>query len=107
MSFGDDTLYPPSVEEIEIRNLKAHIAALEAEIELLRTQQRFGTPFDPTGAKTGTEINGLRAENERLVMLLEMTLHSPSAMCTGEHMGSVPCDCVGDAIRAALAGRKP
>lgn len=39
----------------------AKLREVNARAERAEFTQRFGTPFDPTGAKTGTEILGLRA----------------------------------------------
>ena len=39
---------------------------LLVEVKQLRVQWRYGTPFDPTGAKTGTEMHSLRARVEKL-----------------------------------------
>src|SRR6266540_467463 len=38
---------------------------LRGEVDGLRLAYRYGTPFDPTGAKTGLEIQGLRADRDR------------------------------------------
>ena len=62
----------------EYERLKQHVAVqsqhqerlerdyqtLQQELEACRIQQRFGTPFDPTGAKTGTEIQSLRQDRD-------------------------------------------
>lgn len=42
------------------------IDMLVEEVETLQFTQRFGTLFDPTGAKTGSEILSLRAKVKAL-----------------------------------------
>ena len=39
---------------------------LVTELDTAKIVERFGTPFDPTGAKTGMEINSLRASRDAL-----------------------------------------
>jgi DNA repair exonuclease SbcCD ATPase subunit len=69
-----------------LQRLVAGLADLEAELEKYKIQQRYGTPFDPTGAKTGTEINSLRAKvadlEARLEEYRDMLAHTPSGDAT-------------------------
>ena len=44
-----------------LRDARQRVQELEGEMETARFVQRYGTPFDPTGAKTGVEIQSLRA----------------------------------------------
>lgn len=61
IDFDDGTWDPDLAVSVTPRTCnEARIETLEQENAALRMAQRFGTPFDPTGAKTGTEIHSLR-----------------------------------------------
>ena len=57
------TLLPAAGEALE---------RVEIRLNALELEARYGTPFDPTGAKTGMEMQGLRARLARL----EEALHA-------------------------------
>jgi len=61
------TQRPAAIERV-CRNDNAEevIDTLAEEVETLQFTQRFGTPFDPTGAKTGSEILSLCAKVKTL-----------------------------------------
>ncbi len=52
-------------EGAEVDTLRIRLAEVEGERNALQLQYRHGTPFDPTGAKAGTEIAALRARAEK------------------------------------------
>jgi hypothetical protein len=49
-------------------------------------------------------VPALRRENKRLRRALEAVANSPQTNCDGSHEHG--CDCVGDAVRAALAAKE-
>ena len=51
---------------------QAALEPVELRLNALELAARYGTPFDPTGAKTGMEMQGLRARLARL----EEALHA-------------------------------